>query len=168
MYYQPICHKNPGYCNTVYICTEQWQSKLIETFCIIDTCSPTWILFTLNCLFSHKWQCQHHTVSCTMEYSCNHTCTYMLQYSYILRTNAVLSGEGNLSNTYLEVSLVPRPRPAFCHFQYGKAGRTWYLLTWVWCTCSQKMVKICRTNRLHFRHFQPTTCSVLSKTIASR
>ena len=81
MYYQPICHKNPGYCNTVHICTEQWQSKLIEAFCIIDTCSPTWILFTLNCLFSHKWQCQHHTVSCTMEYSCNHT--YMLQYSYI-------------------------------------------------------------------------------------
>ena len=31
-------------------------------------------------------------------------------------------------------SLVPRPRPALGHLQYGKAGRTWYVsfLTWGW------------------------------------
>ena len=30
-------------------------------------------------------------------------------------------------------SLVPRPRPAFCHLRYGKAGRAWYLLKRAWC-----------------------------------
>ena len=29
----------------------------------------------------------------------------------------------------LITSLVPRPRPAFCHLQYGKAGRAWYLFS---------------------------------------
>ena len=27
------------------------------------------------------------------------------------------------------ISLVPRPRPAFCHLQYGKVWRAWYLFS---------------------------------------
>ena len=30
---------------------------------------------------------------------------------------------------YCHTSLVPRPRPAFHHLQYGKAGRAWYLFS---------------------------------------
>ena len=26
-------------------------------------------------------------------------------------------------------SLIPRPHPAFCHLQYEKAGRAWYLFS---------------------------------------
>ena len=32
-------------------------------------------------------------------------------------------------STYCVASLVPRPRPAFRRFQYGKAGRAWYLFS---------------------------------------
>ena len=39
------------------------------------------------------------------------------QKTSLLRTNVVIS------------SLVPRPRPAFRHLQYGKAGRAWYLFS---------------------------------------
>ena len=29
-------------------------------------------------------------------------------------------------------SIVPRPRPAFHHLQYEKAGRAWYPFSWAW------------------------------------
>ena len=37
--------------------------------------------------------------------------------------NQCLGGIGETSH------LVPRPQPAFCHYQYGKAGRAWYLFS---------------------------------------
>ena len=34
-----------------------------------------------------------------------------------------------ISHTKLAPRLVPRPRPAFCHLQYGKLVRAWYLFS---------------------------------------
>ena len=46
-----------------------------------------------------------------------------LVYSFIL------SQETQQGSPYLELSLVPRPRPAFRCLQYGKAWRAWYLFS---------------------------------------
>ena len=58
------------------------------------------------------------------------------------------------------VSLVPRPRPAFRRLQYRKAVESLVsFLTWAWR--NRKMAKFCRTNRLRFAYFKPTTRSTL-------
>ena len=56
----------------------------------------------------------------------------------------------------VSISLVPRPAQLFVTYSYGKAGRAWYLLKWVWC--NQQMankigVKVCIFfNQLHIQN----------------
>ena len=65
-----------------------------------------------------------------------------------------------ISHMKLAPSLVPRPRPAFRHLQYGKAGEVLVsFLTWAWC--NWKMAELCKTNRLRFMYFRLTTRSTL-------
>jgi len=53
----------------------------------------------------------------------------------VLTVNQVLSlqkASNFLLSSWLSpffTSFIPRPRPAFHHLQYWKAGRTWYLLS---------------------------------------
>jgi len=47
-----------------------------------------------------------------------------------MRTARIPLTEVNISgNVIPSVSLAPRPHPALCRLQYGKAGRAWYLFS---------------------------------------
>ena len=65
-----------------------------------------------------------------------------------------------------EASLVPRPRPAFCCLQYGKAGRAWYLFSHEhdvlgkWWNFQNKQAVLSDRCRTCKKSLPPVTCKL--------